>query len=193
MELRPGQHVLDACAAPGGKTCHMMEIEPGIELTALDNDADRLGRVSENLSRIGLQVTLRQGDAANPSGSWAKQCYDRILLDVPCSATGVVRRHPDIKYLRRASDIGNLVKLQVKMLDAIWSLLKPGGVMLYATCSILPQENELQLRQFLTRQSDATEDVMDVAWGEPRTVGRQIAPGEDDLDGFYYARLVKRA
>jgi 16S rRNA (cytosine967-C5)-methyltransferase len=193
MDLRPGQRVLDACAAPGGKSCHMMEMEPGIELTALDSDSGRLGRVAENLSRLGLQATLQQGDAANPSGSWAKRCYDRILLDVPCSATGVVRRHPDIKYLRRASDIGNLVQLQAKMLDAIWSLLKPGGVMLYATCSILPRENELQLKQFLTRQSDVTEDVMDVAWGEPRAVGRQIAPGEEDLDGFYYARLLKRA
>ncbi|MEW8090884.1 MAG: 16S rRNA (cytosine(967)-C(5))-methyltransferase, partial [Candidatus Thiodiazotropha endolucinida] len=110
-----------------------------------------------------------------------------------CSATGVIRRHPDIKYLRRETDIINLVKLQNKILNTIWRLLKPGGVMLYATCSILPQENELQLQQFLSRQADAKEDVMDVPWGEARSVGRQIAPGEDDLDGFYYARLIKRA
>jgi 16S rRNA (cytosine967-C5)-methyltransferase len=193
LDLQPAQHVLDACAAPGGKSCHMLETEPGIELTALDNDPDRLARVAENLSRIGLRATLQHGDAANPSGSWAKQCYDRVLLDVPCSATGVIRRHPDIKYLRRASDITHLAKLQATILDAIWSLLKPGGVMLYATCSILPQENEMQLQQFLTRHSDAAERVMDVAWGERRSVGRQIAPGEDDLDGFYYARLIKRA
>jgi 16S rRNA (cytosine967-C5)-methyltransferase len=105
----------------------------------------------------------------------------------------VIRRHPDIKYLRRESDIGNLVKLQAGILDAVWRLLKPGGVMLYATCSILPQENEMQLKRFLARQHDATEDVMAVTWGEGRSVGRQIAPGEDDLDGFYYARLVKSA
>jgi 16S rRNA (cytosine967-C5)-methyltransferase len=191
LGLQSGQHVLDACAAPGGKSCHMLEMEPGIALTALDNDAERLQRVAENLSRIGFQATLQQGDAANPSGSWAKQCYDRILLDLPCSATGVIRRHPDIKYLRRESDIGKLVKLQAGILDAIWQLLKPGGVMLYATCSILPQENEMQLQQFLARQANAKEDIMDVKWGEGRSVGRQIAPGEDDLDGFYYARLVK--
>jgi 16S rRNA (cytosine967-C5)-methyltransferase len=193
LDLRPGQHVLDACAAPGGKSCHMLEMEPGIALTALDNDAERLQRVAENLSRTGCRATLRQGDAANPGGPWAKQCYDRILLDLPCSATGVIRRHPDIKYLRRESDIGNLVKLQAGILDAVWRLLKPGGVMLYATCSILPQENEMQLKRFLARQHDATEDVMAVTWGEGRSVGRQIAPGEDDLDGFYYARLVKSA
>lgn len=193
MSLQPGQQVLDACAAPGGKSCHMLELETKIELTALDNDADRLQRVGENLSRLGLQATLQQGDAANPSGSWAGQCYDRILLDLPCSATGVIRRHPDIKYLRRETDIFNLVKLQAKILDAVWQLLKPGGVMLYATCSILPQENELQLQQFLSRQADAREDVMDVTWGEARSSGRQIAPGEDGLDGFYYARLVKQA
>ncbi|MES9974116.1 MAG: 16S rRNA (cytosine(967)-C(5))-methyltransferase, partial [Candidatus Thiodiazotropha sp.] len=121
------------------------------------------------------------------------QCYDRILLDLPCSATGVIRRHPDIKYLRRETDIINLVKLQNKILNTVWRLLKPGGVMLYATCSILPQENEMQLQQFLSRQADAKEDVMDAPWGETRSVGRQIAPGEDGLDGFYYARLIKRA
>ncbi|MEW8119858.1 MAG: 16S rRNA (cytosine(967)-C(5))-methyltransferase RsmB [Candidatus Thiodiazotropha sp.] len=193
LGLQPGQQVLDACAAPGGKSCHMLEMEPEIELTALDSDSERLRRVSDNLSRIGLQASLQLGDAANPSGSWARQCYDRILLDLPCSATGVIRRHPDIKYLRRETDIFNLVKLQNKILNAVWQLLKPGGVMLYATCSILPQENEMQLQQFLARQADAMEDVMDVTWGEARCVGRQIAPGLDGLDGFYYARLIKRA
>ncbi|MEW8428654.1 MAG: 16S rRNA (cytosine(967)-C(5))-methyltransferase, partial [gamma proteobacterium symbiont of Ctena orbiculata] len=126
-------------------------------------------------------------------GSWAERCYDRILLDVPCSATGVIRRHPDIKYLRRESDIGDLAKLQGAILDRVWRLLKPGGRMLYATCSLLPRENELQLERFLRRQRDAQEDPMDVAWGESRPVGRQIAPGEGNMDGFYYARLVKRA
>jgi 16S rRNA (cytosine967-C5)-methyltransferase len=190
---QPGMRVLDACAAPGGKSCHILETTPDIELTALDCDPDRLRRVDENLSRLGLQANLEQGDAANPSGTWAEQCYDRILLDVPCSATGVIRRHPDIKYLRRETDIINLTRLQTEMLQAVWQLLKPGGVMLYATCSILPQENELQLRRFLDRQADAQEDVMDVDWGEGREVGRQIAPGDNGFDGFYYARLLKRA
>jgi 16S rRNA (cytosine967-C5)-methyltransferase len=193
MALQPGQQVLDACAAPGGKSCHMLELEPQIELTAMDNDADRLQRVEENLSRLGLQAALQQGDAANPSGSWARQCYDRILMDLPCSATGVIRRHPDIKYLRRERDIANLVQLQAKILDGIWPLLKPGGVMLYATCSILPQENEVQIEQFLSRQADAREDRLDATWGDARSFGRQIAPGENGMDGFYYARLIKQA
>ncbi|PUB79555.1 MAG: 16S rRNA (cytosine(967)-C(5))-methyltransferase [gamma proteobacterium symbiont of Ctena orbiculata] len=193
MDLAPGQQVLDACAAPGGKSCHMLELEPGIRLTALDSDPERLQQVRENLTRIGLQAVLERGDAADPAGSWAERCYDRILLDVPCSATGVIRRHPDIKYLRRESDIGDLAKLQGAILDRVWRLLKPGGRMLYATCSLLPRENELQLERFLRRQRDAQEDPMDVAWGESRPVGRQIAPGEGNMDGFYYARLVKRA
>jgi 16S rRNA (cytosine967-C5)-methyltransferase len=192
LMLQPGMKVLDACAAPGGKSCHMLETAPDIDLTALDSDPERLQRVEENLTRLGLHARLCQGDAANPSGTWTEQCYDRILLDLPCSATGVIRRHPDIKYLRRESDIVNLVKLQGEILDAVWQLLKPGGLMLYATCSILPQENELQLQRFLGRQTDAQEDVMDVDWGEARSVGRQIAPGESGFDGFYYARLLKR-
>lgn len=162
-------------------------------MTALDSDSDRLQRVAENLLRLQLHAHLQQGDAANLRGSWTKQQYDRILLDVPCSATGVIRRHPDIKYLRRETDIPNLVKQQAAILDATWPLLKPGGVMLYATCSILPQENELQLENFIARQRDVVEDVIDAVWGEPRSVGRQIAPGEWDLDGFFYARLVKKS
>ncbi|MEW8505520.1 MAG: 16S rRNA (cytosine(967)-C(5))-methyltransferase RsmB [Candidatus Thiodiazotropha sp.] len=193
MELEPGQQVLDACAAPGGKSCHMLESEPGIILTALDSDAERLQRVGGNLARLGLQASLVQGDAANPAGSWGQRCYDRILLDVPCSATGVIRRHPDIKYLRREADIESLTKLQAAILDAVWPLLKPGGRMLYATCSILSRENEQQLTRFLERQGDAQAVALDVNWGESRAVGRQIAPGEGNMDGFYYARLVKRA
>ncbi|MCM8855294.1 MAG: 16S rRNA (cytosine(967)-C(5))-methyltransferase RsmB [Candidatus Thiodiazotropha sp.] len=193
LGLEAGQQVLDACAAPGGKSCHILETESEVSLTALDSDSDRLQRVAENLLRLQLHAHLQQGDAANLHGSWTKQRYDRILLDVPCSATGVIRRHPDIKYLRRETDIPNLVKQQAAILDATWSLLKPGGVMLYATCSILPQENELQLEDFIARQRDVVEDVIDAVWGEPRSVGRQIAPGEWDLDGFFYARLVKKS
>ncbi|EGV50729.1 methyltransferase domain-containing protein [endosymbiont of Riftia pachyptila] len=151
LELQPGQRVLDACAAPGGKTGHMLELADDLRLTAIDLDPQRLQRVAENLQRLGLQAELQAGDAAHPQGRWAERQYDRILLDVPCSATGVMRRHPDIKYLRSEADIDRLGRLQGQILDAIWPLLKPGGLLLYATCSLLPQENEQQLEAFLQR------------------------------------------
>jgi 16S rRNA (cytosine967-C5)-methyltransferase len=147
--------------------------------------------VEENLSRLGQQAELVAGDAAEPSGEWAERRYQRILLDVPCSATGVIRRHPDIKLLRRESDIPELARLQRRILQQIWPLLEPGGQMLYATCSVLATENEQQLEWFLGEQSDARERPLQVAWGEPRPVGRQIAPGEAGMDGFYYALLEK--
>ncbi len=193
LQLAPGQRVLDACAAPGGKSGHLLETEPGIELTAMDVDAERLQRVQENLTRLGLRAELVVGDAAAPSGTWAERRYQRILLDVPCSATGVIRRHPDIKLLRRESDIAELAVLQRRILQRIWPLLEPGGLMLYATCSLLPEENERQLEGFLLEQRDAQERPIDAGWGEPRSVGRQIPPGEAGMDGFYYALLEKSA
>jgi 16S rRNA (cytosine967-C5)-methyltransferase len=192
LELEPGQAVLDACAAPGGKSGHLLESVSDLELTAIDVDGERLKRVQENLSRLGLHASLYQGDAAKPEGVWAERLYDRILLDVPCSATGVIRRHPDIKYLRRAADIDALAALQQRILDAIWPLLKPGGLMLYATCSLLPRENDERVSAFLAGHQDAFERPIEAAWGEARPVGRQIPPGEAGLDGFYYARLEKR-
>jgi 16S rRNA (cytosine967-C5)-methyltransferase len=192
LELAPGLLVLDACAAPGGKSCHLLECEPGMSLTAMDIDHGRLQQVAENLSRLDLRAELVEGDAARPKGEWAERRYDRILLDVPCSASGVIRRHPDIKLLRRESDIAELADQQRRILKAIWPLLKPGGLMLYVTCSILPAENEQQLDGFLVEQPDARERPIDVAWGEACSVGRQIAPGESGADGFYYARLEKR-
>jgi 16S rRNA (cytosine967-C5)-methyltransferase len=191
LELAPGQSVLDACAAPGGKSCHLLETEPRLHLTAMDIDAERLQRVTENLSRLELEAELVEGDAASPAGKWAERQYDRILLDVPCSATGVIRRHPDIKLLRREADIAELAALQRRILKAIWPLLKPGGLMLYATCSILPAENEHQLDWFLVEQPQARERSIDASWGEACSVGRQIAPGEGGADGFYYALLEK--
>jgi 16S rRNA (cytosine967-C5)-methyltransferase len=192
LDLRPGQGVLDACAAPGGKSCHILEMEPNIaSLTAVDVDGQRLQRVEQNLQRLGLKAELATGDAANPAGAWAARRYDRILLDVPCSATGVIRRHPDIKLLRRLEDIPVLVELQARILDAIWPLLAQGGMLLYATCSLLPQENERQVGEFLGRQGDARERLIDAAWGHPRPVGRQTLPGEQSMDGFYYACLEK--
>lgn len=192
LDLQPRQRVLDACAAPGGKSCHILESAAEIDLTALDIDNLRLQRVAENLHRLNLSATLVQGDAAAPQGDWAKQRYDRILLDVPCSATGVIRRHPDIKWLRRADDIPRLVVLQARILDAIWPLLAPGGLLLYATCSLLPQENEEQIKRFLSVTADAAERSIEAGWGVARVVGRQTLPGQQTMDGFYYVCLEKR-
>lgn len=186
-----GQRVLDACAAPGGKSGHILELAPEVELTAVDLDGQRLERVRENLRRLRFKADLYVGDAAAPAGEWAAPGYDRILLDVPCFATGVIRRHPDIKLLRRSDDIPALVRRQAQILDNIWPLLKPGGILLYATCSLLPVENEQQLERFLARQRDARERTIDAAWGHVRTVGRQTLPGEESMDGFYYAVLQK--
>jgi len=192
LDLHPGQRVLDACAAPGGKSCHILETEPKLtSLTAIDVDAGRLDRVKENLQRLQLQAEVCVGDACAPAGSWAQCSYDRILLDVPCSATGVIRRHPDIKLLRRQEDIPTLAALQSHILDAIWPLLAPGGLLLYCTCSVLPDENERQIEQFLQRQKDAREQLLTEEWGQTRRYGRQVLPGEQMMDGFYYARLEK--
>jgi len=191
LQARQGDSVLDCCAAPGGKSCHLLEQASDLALTAIDIDAQRNNRVRENLQRLSLQADLLQGDAARPSGAWARKRYDRILLDVPCSATGVIRRHPDIKVLRRADDIAPLVELQRRMLFAIWPLLKPGGILLYATCSLLPEENHQQVAAFLANQSDAREKVIDAEWGHACVVGRQTLPGEETMDGFYYACMEK--
>jgi len=192
LDLRPGQQVLDACAAPGGKTCQILEAAPGLAgVTAIDIDGVRLQRVQENLSRLGLRAELQLGDASRPSGDWSQRQYDRVLLDVPCSATGVVRRHPDIKVLRQAADIPRLVSAQGRMLEETWGLLRTGGILLYATCSLLPQENEVQVSDFLARRSDARERRVNAGWGHERVVGRQILPGEWTMDGFYYACLEK--
>lgn len=191
MDLQPGYKVLDACAAPGGKSCHMLESTAGIDLIAVDNDGSRLQQLYENLSRLRLSAAVYEGDAAKPTGPWSECSYDRILLDLPCSGTGVVRRHPDIKLLRRAEDIDRLSMQQQQILSAIWPLLKAGGVLLYATCSLLPEENEVQLKRFLNSQLDARELKIDANWGLPREIGRQTLPGRDTMDGFYYARLMK--
>ena len=192
LDLQAGQRVLDACAAPGGKSCHILETEPGLaSLTAIDADAGRLRRVEENLQRLKLEAEVCVGDASNPTGDWAQRRYDRILLDVPCSATGVIRRHPDIKMLRSPEDRPALAELQSRILDAVWPLLTPGGILLYSTCSLLPEENERQIEQFLLRQHDAHEQSLEGPWGHARIHGRQTLPGEQTMDGFYYARMEK--
>lgn len=194
LKLKPGQHVLDACAAPGGKTCHLLELEPQLaSLTALELDAERAKRIHQNLERLQLNATVIEGDASQPDQWWNKQNYDRILLDAPCSATGVIRRHPDIKLLRHNDDIAALAKLQLQILHALWSLLKPHGILLYATCSVLPDENEQVITAFLEQQDDAEILPIEATWGITGDAGRQLFPQPQGHDGFYYARLQKRA
>ena len=192
LDLQPGLRVLDACAAPGGKTGHLLECAPDLDLTALDQDAERLGRVRDNLNRLRLNARLIVGDARQPADWWDGIAYDRILLDAPCSATGVIRRHPDIKLLRRADDIAALADRQRAMLTGLWPLLKPGGRLLYATCSVLRQENERVIAAFLAAHPDAGEQPISADWGRTPAHGRQILPGEAGMDGFYYAVLRKR-
>lgn len=193
LEAAPGERVLDACAAPGGKTAHILERQPGLgQLVAVDLDAERLQRVRQNLERIDLAATVLQGDAARPEDWWQGPDFDRILLDAPCSATGVIRRHPDIKWLRRPEDIPQLAALQGRILDALWAWLRPGGVLLYATCSILPDENGEQIRAFLQRTPDARHLPLH-EHDTPDQPGWQLLPGNAGRDGFYYAKLGKRA
>ncbi|NDV90897.1 16S rRNA (cytosine(967)-C(5))-methyltransferase RsmB [Alteromonas sp. 345S023] len=193
LGAKDNERVLDCCAAPGGKTGHIIERTPGIaHCLALDADGQRLKRVDENMQRLGHAPVIKQGDAANPSEWWDGEQFDRILLDAPCSATGVIRRHPDIRWLRKSTDIENLAALQQTILHALWTILKPGGTLLYATCSILPQENKQQIRTFLASTDDASLSPI-VKTETIENPGRQILPGEQQMDGFYYARLVKSA
>ena len=189
--LAPGQRVLDVCAAPGGKTCHILETEPRVRLLALDVDRERLARVQDNLQRLALRAELIAADATQPQSWWDGTPFDRILLDAPCSAIGVLRRHPDIKVLRGARDVETLAAGQRRLLDALWPLLASGGMLLYVTCSILARENARQIAGFLVGHDDARERPIDAAWGRSCTCGRQILPGEDGMDGFYYACLIK--
>lgn len=191
LAVQPGMRVLDACAAPGGKTCHILEREPSVRLLALDIDPNRLVQVRENLDRLNLTAELVAGDAMQPESWWDGVPFDRILVDAPCSATGVIRRHPDIKILRNAADIGPLSDQQQALLTRLWPLLAPGGKLVYATCSVLKQENEGVVAEFLAGQSEALEQPIADAWGRPSLYGRQILPGEAEMDGFYYARLGK--
>lgn len=183
-----GERILDCCAAPGGKTAHILERQPQAQVVAIDADASRLQRVHDNLHRLQLHAEVHCADASDPASWWDGQLFDRILLDAPCSATGVIRRHPDIKWLRRASDIAPLVSLQQQILNALWSTLKPGGTLLYATCSILPAENSEQIQRFLASHSDAKL----VPVGAQESADWQWLPGDSAGDGFYFAKLEKR-
>jgi len=192
MDLAPGQRVLDACAAPGGKTGAILEACPQAAVVALERDPGRLARVRDNLDRLGLAAELRAGDAGRPA-DWAGpgERYERILLDAPCTASGVVRRHPDIRLRRRPQDLRRAVRRQQRLLDALWPLLAPGGRLVYATCSIFNAENAVVAARFLDDHDDATGVAIEADWGRPSGPGRQILPGEDDMDGFYYAVIIK--
>ena len=191
LDVRAGHYVLDACAAPGGKAAHLLEISPAARLVAVDKDPGRLVHVSSTLERLGLQAQVTTGDAGDPGTFWDGRPFDRILLDAPCSGTGVIRRHPDIKILRRPSDIARMAEEQSRMLAGLWPLFAPGGKLLYATCSVLPEENAHRIDAFLGVHPDARLVPIQAPWGRDTGAGRQILPGEDGMDGFFYALLEK--
>ena len=194
LDPQPGEHVLDACAAPGGKTVQIAERLGEGELLALDVEARRLRQVARRLDTLGLsgpRVQTRTADAAATGTWWDGRAFDAILMDAPCSATGIIRRQPDIKWHRRATDIAAVVALQSRLLDALWPLLRPGGRLVYATCSVLRDENQRQLESFLARTPEARVMPLDPRFGRESGPGRQRLPGEDGMDGFYYAKLAK--
>ncbi|WP_312952805.1 16S rRNA (cytosine(967)-C(5))-methyltransferase RsmB [Superficieibacter sp.] len=188
LDPQNGESVLDLCAAPGGKTTHILEVAPEARVLAVDVDEQRLSRVYDNLKRLGMKAEVKQGDGRFPAQWCGEQQFDRILLDAPCSATGVIRRHPDIKWLRRDRDIPELAQLQAEILDAVWPHLKKGGTLVYATCSVLPEENSLQIAAFLKRTPDAQLSIT----GTPEQPGLQNLPGAEEGDGFFYAKLIKQ-
>lgn len=192
LEPKDGEHILDACSAPGGKTTHILELAPNAQVVALDIEANRLKRVQENLTRMGQKAEIICGDAryANQWGKGNAPIFDKILLDAPCSATGVIRRHSDIKWLRQEADIAELVALQKEILQTMWDCLKPNGILLYATCSVLPQENRLQIDAFLSQHPDA--ELLPLPFGDQGKTGQQFLPQNYGGDGFYYAKLRKR-
>jgi 16S rRNA (cytosine967-C5)-methyltransferase len=192
MVLKPGQRVLDACAAPGGKLTHLVECEPHLgKVVAIERDAKRMQAIQENLARLQVEATCFCQDAADVQAWWDGILFDRILLDAPCSASGVIRRHPDIKLLRQPQDVKAFAQQQLHLLTSLWPLLKPGGLLVYATCSLFPEENTEVMQAFLQSHEEAQEEKLDVLWGLPCTIGRQILPGMHHMDGFYYARVRK--
>lgn len=191
LALTPGLRVLDACAAPGGKTCAILEKQAELTLIALDSDAKRASRIQENLARLKLSAEIIIARAEQLDDWWDGQLFDRILLDAPCSATGVIRRHPDIKQLRQEGDIVALSELQLTLLNALWQTLAPGGILLYATCSVFSQENSRIIERFLKQHEAAHLSIIEADWGIDTGYGRQLFPKSAGHDGFFYARLVK--
>jgi 16S rRNA (cytosine967-C5)-methyltransferase len=193
--LKPiaGQQVLDSCAAPGGKTVHLLEFAPKLLLTAIDHSELRLNQVKQNLERCNFSAKLICDDANNTQSWWDNKPFERILLDAPCSGTGVISHHPDIKLLRRASDISQFAAQQLRLLNQLWPTLAEGGELLYCTCSVMPEENQQVIEQFLASTDLACSLPIDAEWGIPCTEGRQLLPIRGNNGGFFYARLSKRA
>lgn len=193
VDAKPGERILDACAAPGGKLCHLLEATPGLqEVIAVELEPARAQRIADNLQRLGLELECRTLTAdASSQDWWDGIAFDRILVDAPCSGTGVIRRHPDIKWLRKGDEIAALAQVQLNILANLWQMLKPGGRLVYATCSIFSQENERIIERFLRQQNDARHETIDAKWGEARPFGRQLFPLNGGHDGFYYAVLNK--
>ncbi|MCY4450359.1 MAG: 16S rRNA (cytosine(967)-C(5))-methyltransferase RsmB [Immundisolibacterales bacterium] len=191
LDLGPGMRVLDACAAPGGKTAQIVDVEPCLrEVVAVDVDPDRLARAARNLARTGGGARLVAADASDPGGWWDGAAFDRVLVDAPCSGSGVIRRHPDIKLHRRAADLDELAARQAALLDAAWSMLAPSGRLVYATCSVLSREGSRQMARFLERHRDA--EPIEFDGGRACGPGRQVLPGENDMDGFFHACVSKK-
>ena len=190
-DLHDGLRVLDACAAPGGKACHLLE-RADIDLTTLEFEPARAERIRQNLMRLRLNAKVLIGDAGTPKAWWKGQPFDRILIDAPCSATGVLRRRPDVRLHRRESDIAAMQAQQRRILAALWPLLAPGGRLVYITCSVLRAENEAIVGELLAAQADAQAVAFSLPTGQPAATGWQILPGDGDLDGMYYAALRKQ-
>jgi 16S rRNA (cytosine967-C5)-methyltransferase len=192
LDVQLEHRVLDACAAPGGKTAHILEICPALgRLAAVEKDPCRIIMLKDTLDRLRLEAQIINADACRPQDWWDGGLFDRILVDAPCSASGVIRRHPDIKLLKRETDMARLIGEQARLLEALWPLLTQGGKLLYVTCSVLPVENQDQIASFLHQHRDARPLIIDVPWGHTTGAGRQILPGEADMDGFFYAALVR--
>ena len=194
LQLEPAQHVLDACAAPGGKSCHILESEDSLtRMTSIDISQSKLDRIRENFDRLGVESNLVAADASELETWWDGIQFDRILLDAPCSATGVIRRHPDIKLLRKPEQAKSLAEIQSTLLTKLWTCLKPGGLLLYTTCSLLRQENEETIKRFLDSTDSAKYEAITADWGVECAFGRQLLPGTNSgPDGFFYAVLQKQ-
>lgn len=193
LDAQPGERILDACAAPGGKACHILETQPELnELVAADLDEQRLVKVSENLQRLKLTATTQCVDAAKPEETFQTESFDRILVDAPCSASGVIRRHPDVKILRRAEDIDEMAAQQLQILKGLWPLLKPGGTLLYATCSIFEEENSEVVEKFLQSYANASYEEDTESELISRPYGKQLVPNPDGSDGLFYAMIRKQ-
>ena len=193
LDLKPEQTVLDACAAPGGKSAHILETETKLKsLTCIEKDPDRSKKLSETLQRLKLNANIKTSDINDLENWWDKKEFDRILLDAPCSATGVIRRHPDIKFLRTKEEVNNINNLQMTILNTLWQTLKSGGLLLYVTCSILKQENSSLIKKFISNNENCELKPINASWGIETGYGRQILTGQDNMDGFFYACLEKR-